>query len=703
MKKIILSLIAIMLFMSNVEAKRIYANFGIPATNGTWDAETGTYTWHGSTNNLTQIFSFDKGTFDCTHMHINFSTIDIDTYDGNNFRVVFQSENNTVATIVFSSTGDKDIEFSTNTSTKNVDLSQVTSILVGGSNSENGRIHIDASTLYLKCPTKLVWGNDGKAHFSIYDFEPSQNVDIDYQNGQITSKSTSNSYVSITLDKAYDLSTLTRWQMGISDDNIFNSWNLVGITKKADGENLGMYSGWNDRRFGQGYTVNSDDYDMENVTAIKFNFNKTGSATISNPVLTAKVATAEPDMEVAINKAPWYHRQDSQSGYEQVNSGFSYIINESTGVAFYGCNYNGENGNNYADLSAYKAIRVYQDDNTYGPRAFFLNNENNKHVQINNSYVKWVTDGYYEIDLSGAQTKRLTTLRPASGQNYSVNAITIIANNSYTLYGSAMKQESFIAALADASATSYDATGLTDAIELAPANNNAVIYASTGTAATSSVGILIKGSNADEATFTEGFDVNIPAAFTATTASYTRNLPASGYATMVLPFACEMPDGVYAYNAVYENEELVCTKYGTAVPANTPFIAYKNGGGETTFSASTGSIPATPGEIKEECLVGTYTRQQVPAGSYVISSGKLMSVTAGNEPTIGQFRAYLTIPGAGAGELRMKFVEEEGISTGISNISENDCKEVIFDMKGRRVSEMKRGNIYIRNNKKIIF
>ena len=63
MRKITKLMLALVLCVVSVGASavKLDATFGTPAGNGSWDANTNTYTWTGSTNNLMTIFSFSNG------------------------------------------------------------------------------------------------------------------------------------------------------------------------------------------------------------------------------------------------------------------------------------------------------------------------------------------------------------------------------------------------------------------------------------------------------------------------------------------------------------------------------------------------------------------------------------------------------------------------------------------------------------------
>ncbi|MBO6216966.1 MAG: hypothetical protein J6N73_04880, partial [Prevotella sp.] len=59
MKRILLSIIAVLGMTLTANATKLYATFGTPASNASYSAPT--YTWTGSTSNLMTVFEFANG------------------------------------------------------------------------------------------------------------------------------------------------------------------------------------------------------------------------------------------------------------------------------------------------------------------------------------------------------------------------------------------------------------------------------------------------------------------------------------------------------------------------------------------------------------------------------------------------------------------------------------------------------------------
>ena len=62
MKKILFLMLSLILMGGvNSYATKLYATYGTPAGNGSFNSETGEYTWDNSSNNLMDLFTFGSG------------------------------------------------------------------------------------------------------------------------------------------------------------------------------------------------------------------------------------------------------------------------------------------------------------------------------------------------------------------------------------------------------------------------------------------------------------------------------------------------------------------------------------------------------------------------------------------------------------------------------------------------------------------
>jgi len=189
-------------------------------------------------------------------------------------------------------------------------------------------------------------------------------------------------------------------------------------------------------------------------------------------------------------------------------------------------------------------------------------------------------------------------------------------------------------------------------------------------------------------------------------------LAASGYATYCSPLALDLtPTEDYAAWIVtgVNGTTVNFTKITGAVPAETPFILYgQNYGGQTaTLTVATGEVTPISGNMLKGTLEPTQvtTEMEINGQSYTLyglSNGEFQKINAG---TIPANKAYLPIltseaPASGA-RLRIVF---GGEATGIAEnvIMRNVDNENVYNLNGQRVSQPKKGGLYIVNGKKTL-
>lgn len=125
---------------------KLYASFGTPGGNATYDAPTFTYTWTAGTNNLMNCFTFANGEL------ANYSTLTFTFAENNNVPVrinlLYSDNTNNNTNSGYYSEGKKTITLSEVLS-EGKSLSDVTAIRFGGSNGAGSCI-IKASDMYLE-------------------------------------------------------------------------------------------------------------------------------------------------------------------------------------------------------------------------------------------------------------------------------------------------------------------------------------------------------------------------------------------------------------------------------------------------------------------------------------------------------------------------------------------------------------------------
>lgn len=268
----------------------------------------------------------------------------------------------------------------------------------------------------------------------------------------------------------------------------------------------------------------------------------------------------------------------------------------------------------------------------------------------------------------------------------------------YTISGTGgIKLQTAIDALADATATAIDATGLTNdpllKIALSPANPNCLIFVNHDQLSNES-NVIVDGTCAN-LVLEDKKPFKAPVDFTATAAKFTKTMNAD-YGTMVIPFDASVPTGVEAYEITANNGEVLTTNKVEEITANKPVMLKGSG---TVFTASNAAIAATAEGVQTNGLLnGAYAATAVPTeNSYVLQNqgGDVNFYKAVAGLTIDPFRAYLTTATAGA---RLSFDFDQ--TTGIKTIE--TAKDVnVYNLQGVRVANPTKG-LYIVNGKKAI-
>ena len=210
------------------------------------------------------------------------------------------------------------------------------------------------------------------------------------------------------------------------------------------------------------------------------------------------------------------------------------------------------------------------------------------------------------------------------------------------------------------------------------------------------------GSNGDQGVYTDNRYTNFTVS-EAKKAAASLKITAAGWATIILPFECQIPDGVTAYTCEDAVDGVLSlTKVEDGVfSANIPYLIE----GAKTELELTGYGTAFKDNYTEGLLVGTYVDYETTANSntYVLQNKNevvaFYLVGESAQPWIRANRCYMSYEAA-AGAPMFSFGRGEG-TTSIDNAQLTNDNVVIYDLAGRRVEKMEKG-IYIVNGRKVI-
>lgn len=173
------------------------------------------------------------------------------------------------------------------------------------------------------------------------------------------------------------------------------------------------------------------------------------------------------------------------------------------------------------------------------------------------------------------------------------------------------------------------------------------------------------------------------------------------YGTFIAPFDVTIPEGVTAYTVggVESNgSTLSMTEVPNTIAANTPVVLFSENTLNQTF---TGKAVEATNNLTEGLLTGVYTQTDAPVGSYVLQklngAVAFYEVAEGKQPKVGANRAYLTAPATG----EVKAFYLGGDADAIQSVFDGLVNGDAYDLGGRKVSKLQKGNVYIVNGKKV--
>jgi hypothetical protein len=394
--------------------------------------------------------------------------------------------------------------------------------------------------------------------------------------------------------------------------------------------------------------------------------------------------------ETVLNTLPWVDFTTGNPGTPDWNIGVS--TNTYYGVSGY------NESTYHVELTGYDELRIYRDaPGTF--RSWFVNDTKGLDKYDNtNKLVTWNEEGkYYSVDLSKVATYEgrilLRAIKDNSGVNGVVNNIVVCKAlpQAYALSGSGVEFSSVAAALSDASAVYFDATGLAvTGVELTPANPNAIFKANAGTLSnTKNVQV---GNTIANLEIADGYPLADLTGATATAATYSRTMT-NKFGTICLPYAVSSTADVKYYTIGSLDGDVLTLKEETELEAGTPAIVEKVSGESITATGS-GALAAAGAPTGNLELIGTFEEKTVLAADYVgknIYAIKNNQFVQGlNSITVPAFRAYFTADASAEANLRLGFGDE---ATAIEKLTGKNGVEVeaVYSVSGASQPALQKG------------
>ena len=183
-------------------------------------------------------------------------------------------------------------------------------------------------------------------------------------------------------------------------------------------------------------------------------------------------------------------------------------------------------------------------------------------------------------------------------------------------------------------------------------------------------------------------------------ASLPVSITAAGYATFFAPVAVTVPAGVTAHTVTINDEWATLSEALTVVPAETGVVLVASEGSHSLVITTTDATTTS-------ALVGTTAATYIAADAYVLSNGAngvgfygaILNQQDNTAFLNNSHKAYLPqTAGMNAASYSFRFPG----TTGVENVEVENTVKVIYDLTGRRVSEITEAGIYIVNGKKVL-
>lgn len=220
------------------------------------------------------------------------------------------------------------------------------------------------------------------------------------------------------------------------------------------------------------------------------------------------------------------------------------------------------------------------------------------------------------------------------------------------------------------------------------ANPNAIVYVSSDITGDN---VVVDGACVN-LVIADGQDMNVPAAFVAAQASYTREMTTS-WGTIVLPYEVQSDEDVAYYLPSVIEEGVLRLTLQPTLPANTPAIVAKQNGGNMTSRASgvkvvTKNNKAVSGNV---IMHGSYANNTKvdDTNAYFIYNDKFWQCNG--HFFVDAFRAYFTVDGTAYA--KSLSISADNIPTTLSALTgEGDVKvEAYYGMDGKQQDGLRNG------------
>lgn len=226
---------------------------------------------------------------------------------------------------------------------------------------------------------------------------------------------------------------------------------------------------------------------------------------------------------------------------------------------------------------------------------------------------------------------------------------------------------------ADASVCRYDLTAV-EGLNSQPeaANRNALFYVADGASVTGTN--IVRAGVCDDLQLETGHDFAPRADFTARRATYFHNRPSAQWNTLVLPFDCDVPDGIMARRVtklllsyIYE-----CDSVNLTLKSGTPYLYIAGAPCHDRFTATDVNVSVNVPSQATDSLRGTFVNLPATEGMCVLADGENQSFLPAEGAVVPAFTAYLDYKRA-VGASSFPYKQKDLLSLAIARLMTEAC------------------------------
>ena len=268
---------------------------------------------------------------------------------------------------------------------------------------------------------------------------------------------------------------------------------------------------------------------------------------------------------------------------------------------------------------------------------------------------------------------------------------------------------SFVASEIPDGETAYDFSNVDEmGSTFTPSNPNAVQYVKAESAyATTATGNVVTDGVCQNLTIVDGYPFGVPTAFTATQASYTRNV-SNDWGTICLPYAIQSDDQVQFYHLKEVQGNKMVFDEVAGLAAGEPGVFKRLGAAAVAMDAKDVAICTAVADGNESSglqIVGTFSELRVDVDDstpgYYIKDNTFMQGTG--YFTVPALRAYFQSQ-TSAGIKAYQIVLEDETTSIPSVVGSLDVATgVLYNLAGQRVDAPVGKGIYLQQGKKFFY